>query len=254
MDRTPLVVGNWKMAMSHKAALEAAAALKKAIKTEPPAGEVVVCPSFPSLAAVAELLHNSKKIQVGAQNIHWEERGAWTGEVSVVQIKSFAKWCIIGHSERRQHFNETDGMVVQKMNLLLKHGLLPLVCVGETAAERESGHAIPKVTGQVQQIFSALTLTNMKQIVVAYEPIWAIGTGAPAAPADAAEIMLLIRKIAGEYFGPEGAERLRIIYGGSVEADTAGAFAAEPGIDGLLVGGASTRPLQLAEIVAAVCS
>ncbi len=254
MERTPLVVGNWKMAMSHKASVEAAAALKKLIKGEPTECEVVVCPSFPAIPEVAELLKNSKKIQVGAQNVHWEERGAWTGEVSVGQLKPFVSWCIIGHSERRQHFNESDEMVVQKMKLLLKHGINPIVCVGETAAERDGGQAVDKVTAQVHHLFRELNLTSLKQVVIAYEPIWAIGTGSSASPEDAAELMLLIRKIAGEYFGPEGAERLRLLYGGSVDADTAGSFTAEPGIDGVLVGGASVRPLQLAQIVTAVCS
>src|SRR5687767_8303956 len=114
MDRVPLVVGNWKMELSHKGATEAATALKKLLKNEPTACEVVVCPSFPSLEAVAEVVRGSKRVQVGAQNIHWEERGAWTGEVSVIQIKPFASWCIVGHSERRENFGESDAVVVQK--------------------------------------------------------------------------------------------------------------------------------------------
>ena len=248
MERVPLVVGNWKMELSHKGAVEAAAALKKLIKSEA-ACEVVICPSFPSLAAVAEALQGAKRIQVGAQNIHWEERGAWTGEVSVVQIKPFASWCIVGHSERRENFGETDDMVCQKINLLLKHHVSAVVCIGETAAEREAGGAVRKITEQVHRIFKELTLTSLKHVVIAYEPIWAIGSGVMPEPAEAAEILLLLRKIAMDYFGTEGAERLRLLYGGSVTPETAEQFAAEPGIDGVLVGGASVRPLHLADII-----
>jgi triosephosphate isomerase len=136
MDRRSLIVGNWKMALSHKAAIEASATLKKLIKTETEGLDLVICPSFPSLAAVADTLKNSQKIQLGAQNVHWEEQGAWTGEVSVLQIKPFVSWCIIGHSERRGNFNETDETVVQKMNLLLKHSITPIICGGYFPSSR----------------------------------------------------------------------------------------------------------------------
>lgn len=240
------------MALSHKGAVEAAGALKKLIKSEAGACEIVVCPSFPSLAAVAETLKASNKIKVGAQNVHWEEKGAWTGEVSVLQLKPFVSWCIVGHSERREHFGETDEHVGQKMNLLLKHGITPIVCVGETRVEHQAGQAAAKVTQQVRQLFAALTVVTVHQIVLAYEPIWAISSNPlskPDTPDDAAEMMLLIRKIAAEQFGQQAVGRLRIIYGGSVTADTAEQFAAEPGIDGVLVGGASVRPMELGEII-----
>lgn len=237
------------MELSHKATLEAAAALKKLIKNKAGHVDVVVCPSFPSLSAVAEIYKNSPDIQVGAQNMHWEERGAWTGEVSVLQIKPYVAWCIIGHSERRQNFGETDEHIVQKMKLLHKHNLTAVVCVGETAAERADGKALAKVTQQVRTFFSEVTVVSLNHLVIAYEPIWAIGTGHTPAPGEAAEIMLLIRKVAVEYFGPEGGQRLRVIYGGSVTPDTVEQFATEPGVDGVLVGGSSVRPLQLADII-----
>jgi triosephosphate isomerase len=249
MERISVVVANWKMALSHKGAVEAASALKNLLKSDAGVCDVVVCPSFPSLAAVAETLKTNTKIKVGAQNVHWEEKGSWTGEVSVLQVKPFVTWCIVGHSERRQHFGETDKQVVQKMNLLLKHGIIAIVCMGETAAEREAGQAVAVVTKQARAVLAALTLTSLRQVVLAYEPVWAIGSGVTPEPDEAAEIMLLVRKVAGEFFGADGAQRLRILYGGSVTSETAEQFAAEPGIDGVLVGGFSVRPMQLVDII-----
>lgn len=249
MERLPLVVGNWKMEMSHKAAVDAAVGLKKLLKQESLHVEVVVCPSFPALAAVAEALGTSGKIRVGAQNVHWEEKGAWTGEVSVQGLKPFVDWCIVGHSERREHFGETDEQVLGKIKILLKHGVNAIVCVGETEEERAAGQATMKVTQQVRRIFSQLARTQLSHVVIAYEPIWAVGSGITPVPDEAAELMLLIRKVASEYFEADGAERLRILYGGSVTPETAASFAAEPGIDGMLVGGASVRPLRLVEII-----
>lgn len=248
------MVANWKMALSHKAALEAAGALKKMIKKDNPV-ETVLCPSFPSLAAVAEVIKSSEKIQVGAQNVHWEEKGAWTGEVSVLQIKPFVRWCIVGHSERREYFGETNEHVITKMGLLLKHGITPVVCVGENRQDHQAGQATQVVAAQVRQLFAALTVITVHQIVLAYEPIWAISSdplSEPDDPEQAAEIMLLIRKIAVELFGRETVERLRILYGGSVTEKTVEQFMIQPGIDGVLVGGASVRPLQLGDIIARV--
>lgn len=237
------------MELSYKGALDVAMGLKKLLKNEAQKVDIVVCPSFPSVMAVADILKTSDKIQVGVQNIHWEEKGAWTGEVSIAQIKPVAKWCIVGHSERRQHFGETDEHVVHKVQLLLKHGLTSIVCVGETAQERADGNAFTKVTQQVRILLNEVSLMDLSHIVIAYEPIWAIGSGHTPLADEAAEIMLLIRKLVSEKFGPEGVERLRVLYGGSVTPDTVVPFVTEPGIDGVLVGGASVRPLQLLEII-----
>lgn len=248
MERVPLVVANWKMELSHKAAVDAAVTLKRRLTGDRRSAQVVVCPSFPSLADVAAVLKSSE-IALGAQNVHWEERGAWTGEVSVLALKPFVRWCIVGHSERRENFGEQDETVVKKMLLLLKHNIVAVVCIGETADELAAGRAADKVSRQARQVFAALALAQLRQIVIAYEPIWAIGIGSVAQPAEAAEMMLLIRKLAVEQFGQEGAELLRTIYGGSVTAGTVEQFVAEPGIDGVLVGGSSVVPLQLVDII-----
>ena len=253
-ERTPVIAGNWKMELSHKAATEVTGSLKKLLQDVPVSCDVVVCPSFPSLPAVAEELVNNKKIQIGAQNVHWEEKGAWTGEVSVAQIHPFVKWCIVGHSERRRLVGETDEQVQQKAALLQRHGITPIVCIGETQEEREQERTVEKITQQVGSLISGLTRVAIAKLVVAYEPIWAIGTGITPDPNEAAETMLLVRKLIAERFDQEIAERLRILYGGSVNAENVQPFVSEPGVDGVLVGSASLRPLEFVNIIKAVQS
>ncbi len=233
------------MELSYKASIELALGLNRNLKDVEVKCEAVVCPSFPVLREVSEILTKGKKLKVGAQNVHWEERGAWTGEVSVNQIKPWASWCIVGHSERRALTGETDEQVRLKTETLLQSGIRPIVCVGETEAEREEDRTVERITRQVTAVLDSLTRVGLARVVFAYEPIWAIGTGAAASADDAAEVIVLIRKLAAEKFGGEAADTLRILYGGSVNVENAGEFIHEPGIDGVLVGKASTRPREV---------
>lgn len=250
MNKKSLAVGNWKMELSHKGSLEVLGSLKKLVQSLTLDIDVVVCPSFTVLAEAHQLLANHK-LQLGAQNVHWEEKGAWTGEVSVTQLLPLVRWCIVGHSERRRLAGETDEQVVRKAVLLERHGITPIICVGETFEEREAGETTGKVSQQMNALLSGFNRTSLSKVVVAYEPIWAIGTGITPQPSEAAETMLLIRKIAAERFDRDVADRLRIIYGGSVNANNAASFVSEPGIDGFLVGGASVRPLEFINIIKA---
>lgn len=248
-----LVVGNWKMALSHKGELELARALKRQCKGDL-RGEVIVCPSFPALAAVSALLARSQ-VAVGAQAVHWEETGAVTGAVSVTQIAPFVKWCIVGHSETRWLWTMTDEMVVNQVGILLRHGITPIVCLGETREERDRDLTVTKITKQTQGLLQGLTRTALAKLVIAYEPIWAISANDPVTlpdPDEVASAMLLIRKLAAERFDSEAAQRLRIIYGGSVNAETIGPYAREPGVNGVLVGSASLQPRRFLEIIEAV--
>lgn len=257
MMRPPLIVGNWKMELSHKGSLELVRALKKLLKNVEATSDVVLCPSYPSLAEVAEAVENSDRLQVGAQNIHWQERGAFTGSVAVTQIASFVDWCIVGHSEARQLTGESDEEVVQKIGLLLTHGIAPVVCIGETQQEREAGETVSKVTRQAEGIFAAIARSSLTKLVVTYEPIWAISANHPGAlpdPHEVAELMVLIRKIAAAKFGRDATERLRILYGGSVKPENVTPYVSEPGVDGVLVGGASVHPLQFVDIIKQVQS
>lgn len=249
MMRKPLVVGNWKMELSHKGSLELARALKKLLKNVAAASDVVICPSFPSLAEVAESLEHTDRLQVGAQNIHGQERGPYTGSVAVGQIAAFVDWCIVGHSEVRQLTNESDEEISQKIKLLLTHGIAPVVCIGESAAERAAGQTVAKVTRQAASILAGVTRTSLSKLVIAYEPIWAIGSGDQPAAQEVAEIAVLIRKLAAARFSREAIERLRFLYGGSVKAGNVAPYVAEPGVDGVLVGGASVHPLEFVEII-----
>jgi len=250
MGKQSLVVGNWKMELSYKGELELARALKRQFKNVPVTDtEVVVCPSHPSLAAVGEVFGAGSKVALGAQHVHWEEKGAWTGEVSVLQVTPYVKWCIVGHSEQRALSGMTEEDVQRTVSLLVQHGIAPVVCVGETREEREADQTVAKVTGQVKVLLSKMVRTGLLKLAVVYEPIWAIGTGDTPDPTDAAGIMLLIRKIVAGRFGNEAAQRLRILYGGSVKSDNVEPYIKEPGVDGVLVGGASVQPRQFVEIV-----
>lgn len=252
MMRKPLVVGNWKMETSHKGAIELTRALKKLLQDIEVTADVVICPSFPSLAAIAETVKNSERLQIGAQHVHWEEKGAFTGSVSVTQISSFARWCIVGHSEVRELLDLSDEQVVEQIRILLTHGLTPIICIGETLAEREAERTIAKITSQAESIFATISRTSLSKLVITYEPIWAISSQGPAAlpdPQEVAEMAGLIRKIAASKFDAEAAERLRVLYGGSVNSDNVRPYVSEPGVDGVLVGGASVHPLQFVEIV-----
>lgn len=253
MSWKPMVVGNWKMELSHKAAIALAKAMKTQLESQAAEADVVVCPSYPSLAAVKEIMDGSS-VMVGAQDIHHEEKGAFTGSVSVLQISQFATWSIVGHSERRAALRERDEAVVEKANLLLRHGLQPIICVGETLEEKERDETVSKITAQAELLFSSLSRTALLKSVIAYEPIWAIGSGFTPQPDEVAEIILLMRKMAAARFDSQLAERLTILYGGSVKSDNVKNYVGGPYANGVLVGGASVHTGQFVDIVKQVAS
>jgi triosephosphate isomerase len=254
MTRKPFVAGNWKM---YKTVAEARHLVSEMVPAlQAIAGvEKVLCPPATDLLAVSALLEGTD-IGLGAQNMYWETAGAYTGEISPLMVAELCRFVILGHSERRAYFGETNASVNRKVQAALSHGLVPIVCVGETLAENEAGLTAEVVTGQVRECLAGLgglapaaeSLPGGLNLVVAYEPVWAIGTGR-AATADGANevISRYIRAVAAELFGENVAQAVRILYGGSVKADNAAEFFAQPDIDGALVGGAS---LKAAEFVA----
>ncbi len=238
--RTPFVAGNWKMNKSVAEARDLVSVMGPGLK-EIKGVEKVLCPPFMSLVAVANLLGGTD-IGLGAQNLHWEEKGAFTGEVSPVMIKEFCNYVIIGHSERRTYFGETDETVNKKTLSAQKHGLTPIVCIGETLAEYEAGKTAEVVRRQALEGLKGLDPAFAPKVVVAYEPVWAIGTGRASSPENAEAVHRdVIRPALAELYGQETAQAIRILYGGSVTAANAAEFFAEMDIDGALVGGASLK-------------
>jgi triosephosphate isomerase len=238
--RTPIIAGNWKM---YKTVADAVKYVKefRALVKDVIGVEIVVAPAFTALHAVAEAARNSNVI-VAAQDVHWEREGAFTGEVSAAMIRDTgAQWVIVGHSERRTLFGETDGIVNAKTKAALAAGLTPIVCVGETLEEREANRTQAVVTTQINDSLAGLTPADVAKIVIAYEPVWAIGTGKVASPQQAQEVHALIRGLLASLASPAIADSVRIQYGGSVKPDNAAELAAQPDIDGALVGGASLK-------------
>ena len=236
--RKPIIAGNWKMHKTIAETAELVSGLKAAVAgvTEV---EVVVCPPFTALAKAAEVAKGSN-IAVGAQNMYWEEKGAFTGEVSPTMLKEAGcKYVILGHSERRQFFGETNETVNNKIKAAYQYGLLPIVCVGELLEEREAEQTEQVVQQQTENSLAGLSSEQVKQLVVAYEPVWAIGTGKTASKEDAQQVIGFIRRILAEMYGQELANLVRIQYGGSVKGDNIAELMAQPDIDGALVGGAS---------------
>lgn len=248
--RTKIIAGNWKM---NKTPAEAAA-LAQALVAEIGAVsgvERVVVPPFVALASVAPVLVGSG-IGLGAQNLHWADSGAYTGEVSAPMLKGLCQYVVIGHSERRQYFGETDESVNKKTKAALAHGLTPIVCVGETLAQYEAGETGAVVSSQVRAAYAGIEAVDALKTVVAYEPVWAIGTGRAATPEGAnAVIAEHIRAVIAGLYGAEAAAALRIQYGGSVTAANAAELLAQPDIDGALVGGASLKAADFGVIVRA---
>jgi triosephosphate isomerase (TIM) len=236
--RKPFIAGNWKM---HKSAVEAAT-LATEIATSCRGLDdidIAVAPPFTALAAVRKALEGSG-IGLGAQNMHWEEKGAFTGEVSPVMLRDAGcRYVIVGHSERRQYFGETDESVNRKVLAALSHGLIPITCVGESEDERDRNVTFVVVDRQITGGLVNVTAGQLASLVIAYEPIWAIGTGRTATPAQAQEVHLAIRAKLGTLFGKDAANGVRILYGGSVKPDNVDSLMAEADIDGALVGGAS---------------
>jgi len=242
------MAGNWKMNNDKRETLNFLSSFLPKVKEL--TVEIVICPPFTSLYAAAEKLVGTN-VKLGAQNMHWEEKGAFTGEVSPLMLKELpCDYVIIGHSERRQYFAETDETVNNKIKSALKHELAPIVCVGETLEQREEGITIDFVMGQVEKALKGIEAEEAKKIVFAYEPIWAIGTGKTASAADAQEVIGAIRNKISELYNKEVAEAVRILYGGSVKPENIKELMAEADIDGALVGGASLK----AESFYAICS
>jgi triosephosphate isomerase len=238
--RVPLVIGNWKMHGGARQARELAQLLRDGLK-RPRGVEVVVCPPFTALPGVAEALAGSA-IGLGAQNCHWEDSGAFTGEVSPPMLAELGcRLVLLGHSERRHLFHETDDEINRKVAPALRHGLQPLLCVGETADERRQGLTFTVVEGQLRAGLAGLSLEDMGRCVLAYEPVWAIGTGANATPAQAAEVHGYLRGLLSQIGSKDLAQTVRILYGGSVKPENVSAVTQEPDVDGVLVGGASLQ-------------
>lgn len=246
--RVPLIAGNWKM---YRTTADAVALVErlKGLLGHSDGVDVVVCPPFTALPAVARVLGGSR-IGLGAQNMHWAKEGAYTGEVSPAMLTDLGcRYVILGHSERRQYFGETDLDVNRKLKAALEYGLVPIVCVGETLAEREDGRTIHVVGGQLQGGLSGVPREAGTGIAVAYEPVWAIGTGHAATQEQAEEVHTFIRTRLTDLWGERVATAIRIVYGGSVKPDNIDALMAGPDMDGALVGGASLQADTFARIV-----
>ena len=246
--RRPIIAGNWKMYKTLTEAIELVNGLKRNLYDITEA-DIVVCPPNTALDSVGEVLIESN-ISLGAQNVYWEKEGAYTGEVSANMLKDVGcKYVIIGHSERRQYFCETNDTVNKKIKSVLGAGLTPIVCVGEALTEREAGKTFDVIKGHVQNGLKDFKEEEVLKIVIAYEPVWAIGTGRTATPAEAQEVHAFIRKLLGGLWGKEAAEEIRIQYGGSVKSDNIATLMAQEDIDGALVGGASLKVDSFTEIV-----
>jgi len=246
--RTPFIAGNWKMHKTVAEGVELAAALKTSL-ADVSSMELAVCPPATAVAAVADVLRGSN-IGVGTQNMYWEDQGAYTGEISPLMVKELAQYVIIGHSERRQYFGETDETVNRKLKAALHHGLTPIVCVGESLEQNEAGKTVPFVGSQIRGAFAGISAEEARRVVLAYEPIWAIGTGRTAMPEDANEIIkTAIRDVLTDLYDEETAQAIRVQYGGSVKPHNMAAFIVMPEIDGALVGGASLQAEAFTAIV-----
>jgi triosephosphate isomerase len=247
--RKPIIAGNWKMNETPSQAVALINEIKPLVADAK--CEVVVCPPFVCLPAAKDALKGSN-IKLGAQNVHWEEKGAYTGEISAPMLKEIGvEYVIIGHSERRQYFAETDQTVNNKVLAAFTHDLTPIVCVGETLEQREAGQTEKLVRNQIKEALEGLVTDAVRQVVIAYEPIWAIGTGRNASPEDANDVIKIIRDTVAGMFGQDVAEAVRIQYGGSVNAKNAADLLAMSDIDGALVGGASLKAADFATIVKA---
>jgi triosephosphate isomerase (TIM) len=250
--RRPIIAGNWKMHHDHLVAIQVVQKLSYRLDNDDyEATDVVVCPPFTDLRTLQTLIDSDRlSLQLGAQNCYWEDEGAYTGEVSPVMLaKLNVRYVIVGHSERRQLFGETDEMVNRKLRAVMKHEMTPIVCVGETLDEREAGETETKVTSQTRAAFADVKAGDAAQCVVAYEPIWAIGTGRNATPDDANDTIRVVRTALRELYGETTAQSIRIQYGGSVKPGNAAELMAQPEIDGALVGGASLDPDDFARII-----
>jgi triosephosphate isomerase len=249
MMRKTLIAGNWKMNNNVEASMKLVESLKSLSGNFDSNVDVLICPVFTSLYAVKEALKGTN-IKIGAQNMHFEDKGAYTGEVSPAMLKSMEiEYVIIGHSERRQYFNETDETVNKKLKAALKHNIKPILCVGETLEQRECGLEKETVKNQIIKDFASIDKDEAENIVVAYEPIWAIGTGKTATSAQANEMASFIRMCVKDIYDLELSEKIIIQYGGSVNKDNAKEILSQSDIDGALVGGASLKAESFLDII-----
>jgi triosephosphate isomerase (TIM) len=250
--RRPMIAANWKMHKTHLEAIRDVQKLSYLLdRSDADRVEVVICPAFTALRAVQTLIDSDRlPYGLGAQNVHYEEKGAFTGEVSPPMLQALkCGYVIVGHSERRQLFAETDDVVNRKVRAVFSHAMVPILCVGESLGEREAGATEEKVAGQVRRDLQGVASEDAARLVIAYEPIWAIGTGRNAEPGDAGQVVGLIRETLSSAYSKEVADAVRVQYGGSVKAGNIRDFMAHPEIDGALVGGASLDPEEFALIV-----
>ena len=250
--RKPLIVGNWKMNNTTAESVDLTEKLKRLIK-DMAVVEVVVAPPFTSLDKVRDAIKGSN-IKLGAQNLFWEDKGAYTGEVSPLMIEDLGcEYVIIGHSERREYFKESDEIINKKIKAALRNKLKAIVCVGESLKEREEDKTMQVIESQVKKGLQGLSLSEAKELIIAYEPVWAIGTGRNATPAQANEVHTYIRKLLSQIFNEGIASNIKILYGGSVKPSNSAELMSEKEIDGALVGGASLEADSFAEIVRSAC-
>ena len=248
--RKPFVAGNWKMNKTAEQARLLVAELLPGLQAVPTV-EIVLCPPATSLMALKAMLTGTE-IGLGAQNLHWEASGAYTGELSAAMVKEFCQYVIIGHSERRQYFAETDASVNKKVKTALANGLIPIVCIGETLAENEAGRTSEVLIRQTMEGLKDIPAEQAPALVIAYEPVWAIGTGRASSGQQANTVVAdIIRPALIALFGQEVAQGTRVLYGGSVTAANATEFFGQADIDGALVGGASLKPVEFIRIVEA---
>ncbi|MBI4971336.1 MAG: triose-phosphate isomerase [Candidatus Omnitrophica bacterium] len=246
--RKPMIAGNWKMYKTTQEAMNLVNTIKAGVHAISDC-DIVVCPPFTALSNVSHLL-NGSGIYLGAQNMHFEREGAFTGEISPVMIKDLGcRYVILGHSERRQYFGETDELINKKVKAALAYSLIPIVCVGETLAERESGSAKETVRKQFEGTFKDLTSDQFEKFVIAYEPVWAIGTGKTASPEQAQEMHEFIRDLISKRTNKDISSKIRILYGGSVKPENISGIMAQPDVDGGLVGGACLKGESFIQII-----
>jgi triosephosphate isomerase len=245
--RTPLIAGNFKMYKTVAETVAYVAELRELLKGTWGV-DIVIAPPFTALSAAAHAAEG--KVGISAQNLHWEREGAFTGEVTAGMIhEAGARWVIIGHSERRTLFGETNVTVNKKLRAAITGGLVPIVCIGETLEQRDRNETLAVLDGQIKEGLDGVTGEELARMVLAYEPVWAIGTGRNATPAQAGEAHFHIRQRLKQWFGLDAAERCRVLYGGSVKPDNIAKLIAEPDVDGALVGGASLDPKSFFAII-----
>ena len=246
--RRPLIVGNWKMFKTIPEAINLVNVIKAGVHKVTNC-DVAICPPFTTLSAVSAELRETK-IELGAQDMHSETEGAFTGEISPLMLKDVGcRYVIIGHSERRQHFHETNELINKKVIAALKYSLVPILCLGETLEEREARRAFEVVKQQFDESLKNLKPEEIERIVIAYEPVWAIGTGRTATPEQAEQMHSYVRRLLNEHYGEATGERVKILYGGSVKPDNIAQLMAKPNVDGALVGGASIKGESFIQIV-----